>query len=168
MHMARHAAPKYSLSASDAAQLRALEHMSVGELATKFQSLFGVPTRTRNKQYLRKRIAFCIQERALGGLSPRALEKIEELAPQAPVRWQTRLPVDPPPMNRERDPRLPPPGERLTRNYEGREYEVAVLQEGFEYAGRQFRTLSQVAKAITGTTWNGFLFFGLTQRKERR
>jgi hypothetical protein len=66
-------------------QLVALEEMTVGELAEKYREVFGVPTRTRNRPYLHKRIAWRIQELAEGGLSPRALAKIEELAPLAPV-----------------------------------------------------------------------------------
>jgi hypothetical protein len=69
-------------------QLSSLDGMTVGELADRFLDVFGFPTRTRNKTYLRKRIAWRIQELAEGGLSPRALAKIEELAPLAPVRWR--------------------------------------------------------------------------------
>ena len=71
-------------------QLVALDRMTVGELAEKFREVFGFPTRTRNKPYLRKRLAWQIQALAEGGLSPRALAKIEELAPLAPVRWRPR------------------------------------------------------------------------------
>jgi hypothetical protein len=66
----------------------------------------------------------------------------------------------------ERDPRLPKPGSVLRKEWRGREYEITVLDEGFEYAGKSYRSLSKIANEITGTTWNGFLWVGLTQRPE--
>jgi hypothetical protein len=151
-------------AASTARELAVLDEMTVGELAEKFREVFGVPTRTRNKQYLRKRIAWRIQELAEGGLSPRALERIEQLAPQAPVRWRQPvarsgggqgIPATGPP----RDPRLPPPGTVLTRVHGCSEHKVTVLADGFEYRGERHRSLSKIARLITGTPWNGFLFF---------
>jgi hypothetical protein len=156
-------------------QLVALETMSVGELVEKYREVFGVPTRTRNKPYLRKRVAWRIQELAEGGLSERALAKIEELAPLAPVRWR-------PERNaggeghasggaatsaRSHDPRLPTPGSVLVRIHKGIEHRVTVLADGFEYNGERHQTLSKIAKRITGTQWNGHLFFG-TQRRTRK
>jgi hypothetical protein len=147
-------------------ELVALDAMTVGELAEKYRELFGVPTRSRNKGYLRKHIAWRIQERAEGGLSPRALERIEQLAPQAPVRWRERITQQdnaehgaPASLKPDRDPRLPPPGTVLTRAYDGIEHQVTVLADGFEYQGRRHRSLSQIARRITGTSWNGFTFF---------
>jgi hypothetical protein len=172
MHTTKRPGSEYKLSASTAAQLRALDTMSVGELAEQFRTLFQVPTRSRNKAYLRKRIAWRIQELAFGGLPPRALEQIEALAPRAPVRWQpaasalAETPALPAPAGR--DPRLPPPGATLSRLYDGTLHTVTVLEGGFEYAGKQFRSLSQIAKRITGTPWNGLLFFNLTKRRAER
>ncbi|HEX2691103.1 MAG TPA: DUF2924 domain-containing protein [Kofleriaceae bacterium] len=147
-------------------ELVALEAMTVGELAEKYRALFGIPTRTRNKAYLRKHIAWRIQELAEGGLSPRALDRIEQLAPQVPVRWQTRIgkadaTAGHPSAHTEksRDPRLPPVGTVLTRVYNGVEHKVAVLADGFEYNGTCHRSLSKVARLIAGTSWNGFTFF---------
>lgn len=64
-----------------------------------------------------------------------------------------------------RDPRLPEPGEVLVKKHKGVEHEVRVLDDGFEYQGERYSSLSKIARAITGTTWNGYLFFGLTRRK---
>jgi hypothetical protein len=58
-----------------------------------------------------------------------------------------------------RDPRLPSPGTILKRVHDGVEHQVKVLADGFEYRGEQYRSLSKVARTITGTPWNGFLFF---------
>jgi hypothetical protein len=152
-------------SASVGKELAALEAMTVAELAAKFEQLCGAPTRTRNKQYLRKQLAWRIQESLEGGLSPRALDRINQLASRAPARW--RPPVDqpavtaaaaaPPPV--ARDPRLPPVGTVVTRTYEGTRHDVTVLADGFDYRGTRHRSLSGVARQITGRSWNGFVFF---------
>jgi hypothetical protein len=161
-----------SAAATVAEQLVALEKMTVGELAGRYREVFGVPTRTRNKNYLRKKVAWRVQEIAEGGLSPRALAQIEELAPLAPVRWRTTQPdaeaavtaVATPKLYPDRDPRLPPPGSVIVRAHKGIEHRVTVLDNGFEYKGAHHETLSQLARVITGTPWNGFLFFGLKRR----
>ncbi len=157
------------------AKLAELEHMNVAELAAKFEALFGRPTRTRNRDYLRKRLGWRVQELASGGLPPSAIARIAALGDGLPDRWRMRevalgapvlveaaLPRTP------RDPRLPPPGETLRRVVGGEVHEVVVLPSEFEYRGERFKTLSAVAKRITGTAWNGFAFFGLPKspRKE--
>lgn len=58
-----------------------------------------------------------------------------------------------------RDPRLPMPGAIITKEYEGKRIEVRVLEDGFEYSSQRYRSLSAIAREITGTSWNGFLFF---------
>jgi hypothetical protein len=150
--------------ASLSEQLASLEAMPMGELAEKFREVFGVPTRTRNKPYLRKRVAWRIQELAGGGLSERALAKIEELAPLAPVHWRSERTASTP--TQSRDPRLPAPGSVLVRIHKGVEHQVTVLNDGFEYQGKRHASLSQIARLITGTQWNGHLFFG-TQHRTR-
>jgi len=147
-----------------ARELAALDSMTVGELAAAYRREFGVPTRTRNRLYLKKRLAYRIQERHEGrGLSQRALERIEQLAPEAQARW--REPVAAPKAEahaaatRARDSRLPAAGTVLRRVFDGREYEVKILDEGFEYDGKRYHSLSKIAGAITGTSWNGYLFF---------
>jgi hypothetical protein len=152
------------------AQLAALDKLTVAELVEKYREVFGVPTRTRNKDYLRKRVAWRIQELAEGGLSERALARIEQLAPEAPVRWRTPVPpadaaaIEAPP---SRDPRLPPVGSVLHRTHGGVDHQVTVLDGGFEYQGERYASLSRVARVIAGTPWNGFLFFGLERRTEK-
>ena len=155
------------------AQLVALDKLTVAELVEKYREVFGVPTRTRNKDYLRKRVAWRIQELAEGGLSESALQRIEQLAPEAPVRWRTPLPAaDGAPAIEatapSRDPRLPPAGSILHRTHGGVDHQVTVLDDGFEYRGERYATVSRVARAIAGTPWNGFLFFGLARRTEKK
>jgi hypothetical protein len=64
------------------------------------------------------------------------------------------------------DARLPMPGTILSRDYKGRRISVEVRETGFDYDGKIYRSLSAVAQAVTGTKWNGFLFWGLTKSKE--
>lgn len=149
-----------------AAQLVALSSMSVAELREKYEEVFGVPTRTRNRDWLRKKIAWRIQELAEGGLSERAEARVAALERDAPAR-HIRPPTTPSAAKSDealRDPRLPPVGTVLTRTYKGVEHRVTVLADGFEFRGSTYASLSKVALEITGTVWNGHLFFGLKKR----
>ena len=149
-----------------ATQLAELEEMTVGELVERYREVFGEPTRSRNKGYLRKKVAWRIQEVAEGGLSDRTWARIEMLAAEAPVRWRPAShPSKPTPAPSHRDLRLPEPGTILVRDHGGKRHEVTVLVEGFEYGGRCFKSLSRIAREITGTQWNGFLFFSLRSRR---
>jgi len=153
-------------------RIHALRQMTVGELRIEWQKLYGEPTRSRNRDYLWKRLAWRVQELAHGGLSDRAKQRIEELAPDSFVRARTpnvAVPAtDPAPVRRpQRDPRLPSPGTLLTRQYHGNEIRVLVLDNGYEWEGQHYRSLSAVARAVTGQRWNGLLFFGLTERKRK-
>ena len=148
-------------------KLAELDRMSCKELVALWEELFEKPTRSRNMPYLRKRLAWKIQEQAEGGLSDRAKDKAAELA---------KMPAPPPKRTaksgseskgRARDPRLPKPGAVLTREHKGAVHEVKVLERGFEYAGQEYRSLSAIAKEITGTTWNGLSFFGLNKGTSR-
>ena len=157
-----------------ARELAALAGMGLMPLRELYQELFGTEARSKNLAFLRKKLAFRIQERVEGGLSPQAQARIEALAPTSlPVKRNPRraagarqaappaLPSAPKPL----DPRLPVTGTLLTREHAGVAHEVEVLATGFRYRGRTYRSLSAIAKEITGTAWNGFLFFGLTIRK---
>lgn len=153
-------------------QLAALETMTVGMLAEKYRALYGEPTRTRNKDYLRKRLAWRIQELAEGGLPTSALERIAALGDDLPERWRMRQAVAAEtkaakPCQR-RDSRLPPVGTVLRRLFDGADHEVTVCSDGFAYAGERFKSLSAIAKRVTGTPWNGFLFFHLEKAPTRK
>lgn len=156
--------PDRAAIATVAADLAALQRMTGPELADKYVALCGCPPRSRNKDFLRKRLAWRIQELAEGGLSERALARIDELGPAALASWrrpaltgsatpQTQL------RRPTRDPRLPAVGTVLTRVHGTTEHTVTVLDDGFEYRGERYGSLSKIARVITGTPWNGFLFF---------
>jgi hypothetical protein len=174
MNAKKRAAANRDEVADMAAQIAALERMTTGELATCYAEVFGEPTRSRNKSYLKKKVAYRIQEIAEGGLSARAKVRIEELAADAPIRHRQRRGAEAPSENaapnssnpgQGRDPRLPAVGEVLVKVHRGTEHQVRMMEDGFEYQGERYTSLSKIAKEITGTNWNGFLFFGLTQRK---
>jgi hypothetical protein len=152
-----------------ASQLAALPQMGVPELRDRYLELYGVPTTNTSPQYLRKKLAWRIQELAEGGLSEQAKARIEELAGSAPLRFRAsrsqQQPIPPSDSaEKGRDPRLPPPGTEIVRSYQGDEHRVTVLRDGFQYKGTRYATLSKVAREISGTRWNGFLFFHLTDR----
>lgn len=148
------------------AQLAALDKMTVAELRERWREVYGEPTTAGNKAYLKKRIAWRIQELAEGGLSDRAKARIQELVADAPIRWRTPRTSDAASDSNGRDPRLPEPGTVITRTHDGVEHRVTVLEDDFEYDGERYKTLSKIAKVITGSHWNGFVFFRLGSRKK--
>lgn len=148
-------------------QIAQLRRLTVGGLRKKYLELFGEESKSSNKPYLFKRIAYRIQERKHGGLSERARQRAETLAAQAPVRRRPNLKAGSArAAGRQRDPRVPAPGTVLRRTFGKKERTVKVLEEGFKYEDKTYGSLSAIAKKITGTSWNGFSFFGLL-RKEK-
>ena len=154
-----------------------LRSLNVIALRKKYQHLFGDQSRSSNKQYLFRRIAWRLQANAEGGLSKRACHRAVQIADEADLR--TRAPkgflsaqvpasatstVDRP--QAQRDARLPASGSLLTRRLNDRQIVVKVLAEGFEFESRHYRSLSAIAREVTGTRWNGLLFFGLTERRD--
>ena len=157
-------------------EIEELNRMNVTELQRRYAAVFDEPTRSGNKDFLRKRIAWRIQARAEGGISDRARERARELAREEDLRIRAPkgmfAPQPSPDDGRtvvllfepERDERLPTPGTLLGRVYKGERLEVEVLEEGFRYEGRNYPTLTAIAKEITGSHWNGFDFFGLRKK----
>lgn len=160
------------MSLNIAKEVAALGQITVGQLQDRYVEVFGEQVRSRHRQYLIRRIAWRLQANAEGGLSEGALFRAEELADDADVRLTpprsatlagqerpvgshtVRVPV-------KTDPRLPPHGGQLARQYKGRTITVTVLANGFEYLGDRYRSLTAVTKAITGSHMNGFRFFRL-------
>jgi hypothetical protein len=165
--------------------LAALGRMTVTQLRAQYLEVFGEPTKAGNRDFLFKRLAWRIQSLAEGGLTERAKRRAAELARDADIR----MTLPRPPKTADADAaattttavattaartvvmaapkvtahdRLPIAGTVLTRMYRGRQIETKVLPKGFEYEGQVYRSLTAVAKAVTGSHWNGHLFFGLT------
>ena len=153
-------------------QVAALEHMTVAELRARHAEVFGETTQAGHRTWLTKRIAWRLQALAEGDLSERARQRVEELARDADLRLTAPrgtvpdLPAMPDrsqsTLKLQADARVPPPGTVLTRSYKGRTLRVQVLPHGFLYAGHTYPSLSAVAKAVTGSHCNGYLFFRLT------
>ncbi|WP_437226510.1 DUF2924 domain-containing protein [Planctomicrobium sp. SH661] len=154
--------------------LAALQEMTTDELRERYAEIFGEEPRSRHKAYLIRKIAWRIQAEAEGDLSERARRRAAELAVDAevrttPPRTRSERSANKPRTLKKvevsRDPRLPAPGTAITRKYKGRTLEVRVQRDGFEYEGERYKTLSAVAKAITGSHCNGFRFFKLAEDK---
>jgi len=157
-----------------AQELAALTQMTVGQLRLKFADVFDEETRSSNKAWLVKRVAWRLQARAEGDLSERARQRAEELVRDAdlrllPPRAATNAakvhPQRTPTLRLRTDTRIPPPGSILKRSYKGKTLQVHVLEQGFACAGQVYPTLSAVAKAITGSHCNGYLFFRLPSKE---
>ena len=152
-------------------QLAQLQRLTTPQLRSRFAELFGEPTPANNRTWLLKRIAWRLQALVEGGLSERARRRAQELANDADLRLNPPVPRRPSQLLQEqpsvrtepeaRDKRLPPAGTVLARQYKGETVQVQVLQRGFAYQGQVFKSLSAVAKAVTGSHCNGFWFFGL-------
>lgn len=150
-------------------EITALKNMTVTELRARYVGVFGEETPSRHKEYLVKRIAWRIQSLAEGGLSDRARARAAELARDADIRTSApKAPVNAAPertrvsaLQFSTDRRVPMPGAQIERPYKGRTVIVTVLPNGFEYDGEIYRSLSAVARAVTGTHWNGYHFFNL-------
>jgi hypothetical protein len=153
-----------------AREVTQMEGMTVDQLRTKYAEVFGESCRSRHKQWLIKRIAWRMQANEEGDLSERARQRAMELANDADLR-----------MTPPREPKATAgaaertmmvstnvraatallPGTVLTRDYKGQTVRVTVLADGFECHGQRYKSLTAVAKAVTGKHWNGHHFFGL-------
>ncbi len=139
---------------SIAARLAALPGTSTRDLQAMWHELHGKPPPALGRAYLISRLAYRLQELHFGGLKPATRAKLDALADG----------VDPK-AARKRAPARLVAGTRLCREWHGTEHIVTVLLDGFDWQGRRYQSLSAVARAITGTHWNGPLFFGLRSGK---
>jgi Protein of unknown function (DUF2924) len=152
-------------------QIAELGRMQIAELRERYQEVFGEQTASAHKQHLVRRIAWRLQVLAEGDLSQRAHRRALKIADDRDLRENVparvmqsartaakRKPIQP-------DLRRPRPGSLLSRTFRGQTIEVKVLEDGFHYQGQRYGSLSAVARAATGTRWNGLVFFGLGKRE---
>lgn len=137
------------------AQLAALKTAPVGDLKRKWRDLFETEPPPYNRRFLEHRLAYRIQELALGGLKPETIERLDALADELGGKLSRRGCVENRPIS----------GTQLIREWKGTEHHVTVRNEDFEYQGRPYKSLSAIARAITGTRWNGLKFFGLKNHR---
>ena len=163
------------MSESIIKEIQTLQRMTVGQLRVEWERLYGETTRSRNRTFLWRRLAWRVQELALGGLPESTKARILELAPAAFVRSQLPpgflpAPVEdgaPPGPSPRRDPRLPSPGSTIIREYRGQTLRLLVLDDGFELDGVHYDSLSEAARVVTGQRWNGPLFWGISKRNRK-
>jgi len=132
-------------------QVAALPAMPTDKLKALWRELTGTEPPPYNRTFLVKRLAYRLQELAFGGLSPQADRRLDDLADELDGKKKPK----------PKDMTAPIAGTKLIREWQGVLNEVTALAEGFEWQGRRYQSLSAVARAITGTRWNGPLFFGL-------
>ena len=157
-----------------AQELTLLPRLGVAELRSRYAQLFGETTRTGNKAWLVKRLAWRLQALVEGDLSERARRRAAELAQDADLRLSPPRPAPllPGPaagtgsarLPRPRNHRLPPAGTLLTRPYKGTTVQVRVLEHGLLYEGTLYPSLSAVAQAVTGAHCSGYRFFRLLSK----
>ena len=154
-------------------KIQTLEGITIGELREKYLEAFGEATRSGNKRFLIRRIAWQLQALQGGGLSERARRRAAELVDESRLRTRAprmpfSVPADGDPAHTisrsfslPQDPRLPMPGTILTREYRSKRIQVMVLDKGFEFEGEVYRSLTAIAEEVTGSHWNGLQFFGI-------
>jgi hypothetical protein len=135
------------------AQLAALKTTPTSQLKQQWRDLFDTEPPPYNRRFLESRLAYRIQELAYGGLKKETIERLEALGEQLDGGK-----ID---VRKRRADDRPISGTRLIREYQGIEHCVSVRDDDFEYQGRPYKSLSAVARAITGTRWNGLVFFGV-------
>lgn len=146
------------MSDSVLAELAALQVAPVAELKRKWRDLFDSEPPPYNRRFLENRLAYRLQELAYGGLSEETLERLDAIADELEGKKRAR---------RNTANIMPIAGTRLIREWKGKEHCVTVRQDDFEYQGRPYRSLSAIARSITGTRWNGLIFFGLKNTRGR-
>lgn len=137
------------------AQLNWLRKAPTSALKARWRELFETEPPPYNRRFLESRLAYRIQELAYGGLKPETVKRLSALATQ----------FDGKPGKRPRTERKPVSGTVLIREWQGVEHCVSVWDDGYEYQGRPYQSLSAIARSITGTRWNGWTFFGLKSQR---
>jgi len=133
-------------------RLAVLPKMGNSQLYDLWKELFKqAPPRQVRRGLIIRILAYRIQEQAYGGLSPATRKRLGEVARKFETNPNAEL---------SGAPRIKP-GTRLIRDWRGQSHRVTVLENGYEYAGKRYASLSQIARLITGTRWSGPLFFGL-------
>jgi len=138
------------------AQLAALKGAPAAALKTKWRALFDTEPPPYNRRFLESRLAYRIQELAYGGLRKETVERLRVLAKQYD-KPGSRL--------KSRPDRLPIAGTRLVREWQGVQHCVTIRGDDFEFQGRPYKSLSAIAREITGVRWNGWVFFGLKNHR---
>ncbi|HOG23985.1 MAG TPA: DUF2924 domain-containing protein [Candidatus Omnitrophota bacterium] len=152
------------MQANTAERIEELKTAGAEQLPLLYRRYFGDKPAPGNRTFLIRQLAYRIQEKASGELSPTAKCKIQELIHTYDPINRTVIRSSTGTTETGRDIRLPTPGSFITKVYKGKRLDVKVLEKGFEYQDTVYSNLSAVAKAVTGAHWNGFVFFGVKNR----
>ena len=158
-------------------EIEQLRQATVTQLRARYLELFGQPSRSNHKQFLFRRVAWRLQALEYGELSEQARQRALALAQDVELRIKAPAQLvgtveqmfEPTIKNRRptgRDQRLPEPGRLLQREFKGQRVEVQVLEDGFQYQDRFYKSLSAIARQVTGTHWNGYAFFRVRERSD--
>jgi hypothetical protein len=141
------------------ARIAALKTTPTPALRKQWCELFGSAPPPFNRRYLESRLAYRIQELAYGGLKHETLKRLAKLGDNLDGgdRVKSRIRADIKPIM----------GTWLLREWQGVEHVATVTAHGYEWQGRPYKSLSAIARAITGTRWNGWIFFGLKNYRGR-
>jgi len=145
-------------------EIMALKNAPAEELLKRYKELYGEDAAGTHKTYLWRKIAYKLQEQDRGSLSAKAKDRLKTLIEEYDPINNKALRPDKLIVSQEasvKDKRLPIPGTVITKEYKGANYRIKVLEKSFEYNGKIYKTLSAIAKEITGAHWNGYLFFNL-------
>ena len=145
-------APDRTSKVSD--RLAALAELSIADLRLEWRRLFRADPPRLSRDIMTRAIAYRLQEIAYGGASKVTQRRLMTLA----AEFETRGTIAPP-----SGPKIKP-GSRLVREWHGRTHTVCVTGDGFEFQGKSYRSLTKIARDITGAQWSGPRFFGLTKR----
>jgi hypothetical protein len=147
-----------------------LRQMTTAQLRLKYRELFAEASHSNHKAYLFRRVAWRLQSLAQGGLSERARQYARDITADADLRLCPPKSIGTRPLPikavTQIESRVPAPGTVLVRRYKNDTITVTVLDHGgFQYGERVFKSLSAIAREVTGTQWNGYSFFSLGSRK---
>lgn len=141
-----------------------LQDLPKDELQKRWRKLFGREPPDYGRRFMAERLAYRLQELRFGGLSAEARKQMDEILNEAGYdglgeKQRGRV---------KRSPQTKPSliaGTRLAKQWRGQQHEVVILEKGFEFEGRHYRSLSAIAKEITGSHWNGRAFFGVGPKR---
>ncbi|MHB1002029.1 MAG: DUF2924 domain-containing protein [Armatimonadota bacterium] len=145
-------------------QIEALPHMPYGELKALWTTICGCEPPTYHRQYLELRLAYRIQEFSYGGLTDTARDKMRQILKEHGYDDNGIKVQSSNSRRRRATDDMPVLGTKLIREWKGVRHEVMIVHGGIEYCGKRYRSLSAIARSITGTSWNGRVFFGLGSR----